>query len=375
MLADLVIHPPNLAEPTSTPLYTLIRLSATATTHDWYQTNLPPSNDPDPRPQWVRTIAQKLEVRVPVDMHLTRNYDDSGSEVSGSGSEDEDDELDMDGDLESLGDDEDVVDSAQATVLEIPEIHPHRYRLHGLTLSPGGGVAAVLASNHSTQRPERGGWHTVRSTVMFGHKSRRQRQTTQAAQSDYGYPIDPQVMNMQTNSHTAVANPDHYNHLTTEAKLFDNLYGGGPEVPGVHYHPTHTPITTTTTTTTTTSSPSPSSPTNPTNPTDRLRALFAPALATQTCDLCGAAMDRRRGGLSGCRHGHFFGTCATSGLAVQTPGATRSCGACGLRTMRAEVLVAKMEMLPDLLGAARREEVRRLVGEGVCGACGGKFLS
>lgn len=86
-------------------------------------------------------------------------------------------------------------------------------------------------------------------------------------------------------------------------------------------------------------------------------------------------MDRRRGGLSGCRHGHFFGTCATSGLAVQTPGATRSCGACGLRTMRAEVLVAKMEMLPDLLGAARREEVRRLVGEGVCGACGGKFLS
>ncbi|KAH6856303.1 gpi-anchor transamidase-like protein [Chaetomium sp. MPI-CAGE-AT-0009] len=361
-IADLVIHPPNLADPTPTPLYTLIRLSATATTHDWYQTNVPASDDPaaDPRPQWVRTIAQKLEVRVPVDMHLTRNYDDSGSEGSGSGSEDEDDELDMDGDLDSLADEEDIVDSAQATVLEIPEIHPHRYRLHGLTLSPGGGVAAVLASNHSTQRPERGGWHTVRSNVLFGHKPRRQHQTTQAPQPDYGLPIDPQVMNMKTNNPTPTANTTHYNHLTTEAKLFENLYGGGPEVPGVHYHPTNT-NTNTDTNTTTASSPS--------NATDRLRALFAPALATQKCDLCGAAMDRRRGGLSGCRHGHFFGTCATSGLAVQTPGATRSCGACGLRTMRAEVLVAKM---PE---PGRRDEVRRLVGEGVCGACGGKFLS
>jgi hypothetical protein len=80
-------------------------------------------------------------------------------------------------------------------------------------------------------------------------------------------------------------------------------------------------------------------------------------------------MDARKGALSGCRNGHFFGTCATSGLAVQTPGATRSCGACGLRTMRADVLVAKVEE------EDKREEVRRAVGDGLCGACGGKFLS
>ncbi|KAK4103406.1 hypothetical protein N658DRAFT_493890 [Parathielavia hyrcaniae] len=361
-IVDLVIHPPDFAQPTPTPLYTLIRMSATATTHDWYQTNVPPPSDPDPRPQWVRTIAQKLEVSVPVDMHLTRTYDDSGSEGSVSEeSDDEDDDMDLDGDLDSLAHEEDVSGTGEATVLEIPEIHPHRFRLHGMTLSPGGGVLAVLASNHNTQHPERGGWHTVRSSVLFGHKPRRQRQAQQQDQapSDYGLPIDPQVM-MPMDSN----NNNHYppiindqNHLTTEAKLFENLYGGGPEVRGVHY-------------------PTPSSTADadtddsndyPRN-AHRLRHLFAPALATQTCDLCGLAMDLRRVSLSGCRNGHFFGTCATSGLAVQTPGATRSCGACGLRTMRAEVLVGKM---PE----ERREEVRRLVGEGLCGACGGKFLS
>ncbi|KAL2143613.1 hypothetical protein VTI28DRAFT_10198 [Corynascus sepedonium] len=352
-IADIVIHPPDPANPTPTPFYTLIRMSATATTHDWYQSNVPTPNETvsDPRPQWVRTIAQKLEVQVPVDMHLTRNYDDSGSEGSGSGSEDEDAELDLDGDLDSVADEGETSGGAEAMLLETPEIHPHRYRLHGLTLSPGGGVAAVLASTHSTQRPERGGWHTVRSSILFGYKPRRKRQpqrVTHAQQHDHGLPIDPRV-DMTTN--TSTEENAHYGRLTTEAKFFEYLYGGGPEVPGVHY-PTSTAA----------SDPIAG---------DDLRNLFAPALATQKCDLCGAAMDVRKGPLSGCRNGHFFGTCATSGLAVQTPGATRSCGACGLRTMRAEVLLAKIPKQD----VARREGVRRFLGEGVCGACGGKFLS
>ena len=194
---DLVIHPPDPNNPTPTALYTLIRTSATATTPDWYQSNVPPPTDPsaDPRPQWVRTIAQKLEVLVPLDMHLTRAYDDSGSEGSGSDDDDEDGDLDLDGDLDSLGDDDNIVTVAgtdEATVLEIPEIHPHRFRLYGITLSPGGGVAAVLASSHSTQHPERGGWHTVRSSVLFAHKPRRprqHRQPTDALQIDPRLPL------------------------------------------------------------------------------------------------------------------------------------------------------------------------------------------
>jgi hypothetical protein len=327
-------------------------MSATATTRDWYQTNVPPPSDPaeDPRPQWVRTIAQKLEVQVPVDMHLTHGYgDESGSDASASESEAEDEEgdLDMGGDLDSYAD-EDVNADDDAAALEVPEIHPHRVRLHGLTLSPGGGVAGVLVSNHSTQHPERSGWHTVRSSVLFGYKPRRPRQPPQharASQPDHGPPIDPQVMSMARNSTPDAGTEIRYSRLTTEAKLYESLYGGGPQVPGVHY---------------------PAS-TDTTNFRD-IRNLFAPALACQTCDLCGHPMNIRRGPLCGCVNGHFFGTCATSGLAVQTPGATRSCGACGLRTMRAEALVAKMPV-------ESREEVRRLVGEGLCGACGGKFLS
>ncbi|KAL2133377.1 hypothetical protein VTI74DRAFT_2465 [Chaetomium olivicolor] len=354
-IVDLVVHPPNLGNPTPVPLYTLVRMSATATTKDWYQTNDPPPDDPavDPRPQWVRTIAQKLEVQVPIDMHLTRRYgDDSGSDGSASGSEDEDSDLDMDDGLDQLVDEENAANDEETATVEAPEIHPHRFRLHGLTLSPGGGVTAVLASSHSTQHPERGGWHTVRSSVFFGYKPRRkQPKDAHASQQGTGHiipVIDPQFL--APNMHTATpADPNaesHYSHLTTEARLFESLYGGGPDVPGVHY-PSLCPIT---------------------SSTSRIQQLFAPVLANQKCDLCGSPMNIRKGGLSGCETGHFFGTCATSGLAVQTPGGTRSCGACGLRTMRAEVLVAKMP-------AEKREEVRRVVGEGVCGACGGKFLS
>lgn len=355
-------------------------MSATATTHDWYQTNVPPPpNDPtaDPRPQWVRTIAQKLEVQVPVDMHLTRNYDDSGSEGSESGSEDEDGDLDLEGDFESLAEEGDANGSTAATVLDIPEIHPHRYRLHGLALSPGGGVTAVLVSTHSTQRPERGGWHTVRSSVLFGYKPRRKRQPGRGpdpgGQHDTGHPpplppIHPALMGGPSTTAVSVTTGQtalHYDHLTTEAKLFEYLYGGGPEVPGVHY-PSPT---------TAAAAAARSADDDDSTAGAELREVFGPALAAQKCDLCGAAMDVRRGALSGCRNGHFFGTCATSGLAVQTPGATRSCGACGLRTMRAEVLLAKIPKQAGDGGDDRREKVRRLPGEGVCGACGGKFLS
>ncbi len=338
---DLVIHPPDPNNPTPIPLYTLVRTSATATTPDWYQSNVPPPTDPsaDPRPQWVRTIAQKLEVLVPLDMHLTRAYDDSGSEGSGSDDEDDDGDLDLDGDLDSLGDDDNIVTVAgtdEATVLETPEIHPHRFRLYGITLSPGGGVAAVLASSHSTQHPERGGWHTVRSSVLFAHKPRRPRHS-------HHQPPDPSLMAIDPQFNPQPPPP--IPNLTTEARLFENLYGHGSPIPGIHTPPS--------------SSPSP------------LSEIFTPLLTSQTCDLCNAPIDIRKGSLAGCRNGHFFGTCATSGLAVQTPGATRSCGACGLRTMRAGLLVGRV---PAEQGW-RREEVRRAVAGGVCGACGGKFLS
>jgi len=304
------------------PLYSLVRLSATATNNDWYETNIPPPPDSDPTPpQWARDIGQKLEISVPADMHLKRGYGDSDSEDEGSDS-------DVNSDADDFDDDN--------VVPQGPEIHPHRFRIYGLTISPGGGTTAVLTSSHSTQHPERGGWHTVKSSVFFGYQPRRRTR-------DPPRPLD---------SH-------HATNLTVEARLFEYLYGGGLPVHGINaavtadeqYLLSH----------------------QQQQERNRLAELFRLALQRQTCDLCGARMmpprtgDGQRLGLSKCEKGHFFGTCATSGLAVQMPGITRSCGTCGLRTMRAAVLAGK---LPE-----KRAEVLREVGDGVCGGCGGKFLN
>ncbi|KAK0627633.1 peptidase C13 family-domain-containing protein [Immersiella caudata] len=323
-ISDLVIHPPNKSDPGTMPIYTLVRLSATATNNDWFETNpSPPADSTVTVPQWARDIGQKLEIAVPADMHLKRGY--------GEDSDSEDDSASTTSDASSAYDS----DSNSVVVPQGPEIHPHRFRIYGLAISPGGGTTAVLTSQHSTQHPERGGWHTVKSSVFFGYKPRRRFR-------DPPKPLDT-----------------HTTNLTVEARLFEYLYGGGPPVHGINavvtadeqYLLSH----------------------QQQQERSRLEELFRPALERQTCDLCGAKMkppkqaEGRRLGLSRCEKGHFFGTCATSGLAVQMPGITRSCGTCGLRTMRAAVLAGKME--------EKKADVLREVGDGVCGGCGGKFLN
>src|SRR4051794_28056261 len=89
------------------PLYTLVRLSATATTNGWYETNVPPPAGSEPTtPQWARDMSQKIEVAVPADMHLKGAFGGSSdseddSEKDGSdgsdGSDDDDDDDDDDG--------------------------------------------------------------------------------------------------------------------------------------------------------------------------------------------------------------------------------------------------------------------------------------
>lgn len=366
---DLVIHPPDPLNPSDSPLYTVVRMSATPSNTDWFETNVPPPISPnkdssyDGQLQWVRSIAQKLEIMVPVDMYLRRGGYTGESDSDGSDDEDEDEDDDDDEILDdTFGVQDDMIDYTEGQGLTaydpvasaVPEIHPHRFRMHGLTLSPGGGCSAVLVSNHSTQHPERGGWHTVKSSVLFSHRPRvpkGYRGDNVPEENDGGgredTAIDPrmggsgqqQKKQQQQAKHEEIPKA----MLTTEGQLFEYLYGAGPEVPGVHY-----PL--------------------PVNPNSSLAQLFAAVLEKQTCELCGAPVNRRKGDLSGCEKGHYFGKCATSGLAVQLPGVTRSCGTCGLRTMRPEVLLAKV---PEEI----REDVRKAVGDGVCGGCGGKFLN
>ncbi|KAK0715052.1 hypothetical protein B0H67DRAFT_232908 [Lasiosphaeris hirsuta] len=332
-IVDLIVHPPNPSEQPPMPLFSLIRMSATATNDDWYQTNIRPVADSTTTdtPQWARDIAQKLEIAIPADMHLRRSYDEddsdsgSNSEELDSDSDSEDDDVEVDPALMDGSENSDEEDPAIPTG---PEIHPHRFRMHGLTISPGGGAMAVLASAHSTQHPERGGWHTIRSSVYFSCKR-----------------------------HHSVVSPSPLPPaLTTEARLFEYLYGGGPPVPGITV---------------------PAPAIDPYGQNTRLKALLGPAVDNQTCDLCQmpltpvnpAANTASSMSFVGCEKGHVFSKCATSGLAVQVPGVTRSCGACGLRTMRGEIMATRV------LDYSSREAVVSEMQDGVCGRCGGKFLN
>ncbi|KAK0636583.1 hypothetical protein B0T17DRAFT_613298 [Bombardia bombarda] len=332
-IVDLVVHAPDFNNPPAIPLYTLIRMSANVNNLNFWESN-------------------RVEIGVPADLHLKRGYggeSDSDNDSMGGVEPADGEDLEYLDDYENEAEADNTIDendnTADVVIPEIPEIHPYRLRLHGLAASPGGGATAVISSHHSTQHPERGGWHTVRSVVSFGYRPRRR----QHADDNTG----PQQQQQQQQLPDPSIPHAHVEPLTTEARLFEWLYGGGPLVPGINM-------------------PSREEDGQDRGPAamaaqlERLRALFRPAIEQQTCDLCGSRMECR-GAVSGCAKGHFFGTCATSGLAVQMPGITRSCGACGLRTMRAEVLVAKM---PD-----RRAEIMREVGEGVCGGCGGKFLN
>lgn len=102
----------------------------------------------------------------------------------------------------------------------------------------------------------------------------------------------------------------------------------------------------------------------------RLKELFEDAFERQRCDLCGSKLGIVEGGTgyghgkSGCEKNHFFRTCATTGLAVQVPGITRSCGTCGLRSIRP----AELLKMPGIT----EELVKELY---VCGWCGGKYLN
>ncbi|KAK3688265.1 gpi-anchor transamidase-like protein [Podospora appendiculata] len=323
-IVDMIIHPPDLSDPAPVPLYTLIRMSATAKNDEWYENNDPTATA---KPQWARDISQKVEISVPADKYKKLSYDVDSDSDDGSGDSDGEE---MDDDDDDGNDDGEIAATAQ-----VPEIHPHRLRLYGLAISPGGGATAVLASAHNTQHPERGGWHTVRSTIYFGHQPRRRRTTT---------PDDDEDEDDEC--------PHKSPPLTMEARLFDWLYGGGPEVPGV---------------TTPARAEDSKEGARIVQERDRLAALFRPALERQTCDRCGTRMTAAAA-LSRCETGHFFGTCATSGLAVHRPGITRSCGTCGMRTMRTDVMISKVP--EEMRGAVLRE-----MRDGVCGQCGGKFLN
>lgn len=333
-IADLFIHPPDMLRPSATPTYTLVRLSATSTNHDWFQTNaaLPDFSSntgaSEAKPQWAVDLAQKLAVLVPADAHMRHT----------AGEEDDDDD-DEDGDEMSDDDDPDDDGMDIEKAAQAPEVHPTRFRIHGLAAAPGGNATAVLVSAHSTQTPDRIGWWGLRSVLLFGNAERPPRGR---AYPDEAQPVvlDPSLL-----------------RLTTEGRMWNWMYGAGADVPGI---------------TAAAASPGVGSGDGAVvGARTGAREMFGDAIASQRCDLCGEEMTvssqpDSRESMSVCAQGHFFSTCGASGLAIQAPGISHTCGVCGVRTLKVEELLRRA---PGL-----EERIRDELTADVCGSCGGKFV-
>lgn len=181
-ITGLVVHDPDPENKPPIPYYSLVRLAATSTNLDWYQTNLPEGN----LPQWVEDIGDQHARLVPRSAAL----------------------YGVDSDFESdseNGDDWTMQEAPPAQAEPVLQVHPYRFRLWGLAKSPGDGCTAVLASKHDTQHPDRRGV----SNVHF----------------DWQVPADADDKPLRIRKISKT--------LTTEGRVWEWMYGMGEDVPGV----------------------------------------------------------------------------------------------------------------------------------------------
>ncbi|OTB00559.1 hypothetical protein M426DRAFT_324225 [Hypoxylon sp. CI-4A] len=315
-ITGLIIHKPSLSQTTATPLYSLVRLSATHENDAWYQTNLPlPPNPEDGTvgPRWATEINQIIEHQLPRAMAY-RPIMDSNSGESETGS-DEGDEMDMDS---VEGSEYDSEDNFAGLDIE-DQVHINRARIWGMAASSGGGVTAVFVSQHSTVWHGRDTFAGLKCRILFGRHDRG--------------PDGDEVAD------TALA----MKNLSTEARTWEWMYGGGPPVAGFSGETTQED--------------------------DNQKALkdhFALVGRNQICPFCEMPLELTDGS-SRCSKGHNFATCATTGLPILAPGVSRTCGVCGSKCLKREDLVT---MAPQL-----RNIVMDEISAELCGGCGGKFIN
>ncbi|KZL65927.1 GPI-anchor transamidase precursor [Colletotrichum tofieldiae] len=316
-ITSLIIHPPDTSKQREAPTYSLIRLSATATNDNWFQQSTGDPSSPsvvEALPKWAEAISSTVKLSVPVAM-LSRGVGavggDAESVASGEDSDSDDDDFDL---PEDAGE----------------QIHPHRVRMWGMTMSPAGGMSAVLVSQHSTQKPEK----SVKTKVMFGGRS-----GAVAALPPLG---DEMEVDVDENAGGG-RNEGFWARQSTEAKMWDWMYAGGPAVPGTL-----------------------GSGEGARAGDVLLRKRFEEVKNKQRCVFCQTTLTDE-GKESICEKGHTFATCAATGLAILAPGISRACAVCGLRCLVAKevVKIAQEHLGPDAKVEASEE---------MCGGCGGKFV-
>ncbi|KAI0848074.1 hypothetical protein F5Y00DRAFT_97691 [Daldinia vernicosa] len=315
-ITGLIIHPPPLSQTTAMPSYSLVRLSATHENSSWYQTNLPlPPNPEDGTigPRWATEITQTIEHQLPRAMAYKPivEHGNTGSEDDSADEE----EIDVDS---AEGSDYDPEENFAGLDTE-DQVHINRVRIWGITASPGGGVTAVFTSQYSTVWYGRDTYAGVKCRVLFG---RYDRSTDRSQGADTARAMEK---------------------LSTEARMWEWMYGGGPSVTGVVGFMAQD-----------------------SEEQVALKDHFAMISRQQTCPFCSLPLEPM-GKVSCCRNKHVFATCATTGLPILAPGMSRTCGVCGSKCLKREDLV---RMAPQL-----REIIMDEISAETCGSCGGKFIN
>ncbi|KAG6054616.1 hypothetical protein E4U17_003644 [Claviceps sp. LM77 group G4] len=306
----LIIHHPNPSQKPPEPLYSLIRLSATPTNQDWYQTNLPSE---EKLPQWAQRVHRAISRQV--------------SRVEALGG------IDSESDTDSEFD-EPEVDMSMMPEEETPtlsKVHPHRFRLWGMAASPGDGCVATLVSKHVTQHADR----RPRARILFSWPTQEDLAAAAAATTAAAATEMTALSASETSPITS---------LTTEGMVWESMYGNIREVPSWLSKTTESCFWRDT----------------------PLRRQFMAVIPKQTCVFCDARLVSF-GNESICERGHSFATCVATGLAILAPGISRICSVCDLRCLNISELsrIAAQHISP--------EAVVESLGE-ACGGCGGKFL-
>ncbi|KAG5963673.1 hypothetical protein E4U58_003472 [Claviceps cyperi] len=290
-ITDLIIHHPNPSQKPPEPLYSLIRLSATHTNQDWYQTNL---SSEEKLPQWAQRVHRAVSRQV--------------SRVEALGG------------IDSESDTDSEFDEPEVDMSMMPEeetrtsfkVHPHRFRLWGMAASPGDGCIATLVSKHVTQHADR----RPRARILFSWPT--QEDSAAAAAVGVG----------ETTATTVLSTPERspITSLTTEGIVWESIYGNIREVPSWLSRTTESCFWRDT----------------------PLRRQFMAVIPKQTCVFCGARLVAF-GNESICERGHSFATCAATGLAILAPGISRICSVCDLRCLNISELsrIAAQHISPE----------------------------
>ncbi|KAG6101952.1 hypothetical protein E4U31_003519 [Claviceps sp. LM219 group G6] len=290
-ITDLIIHHPNPSQKPPEPLYSLIRLSATHTNQDWYQTNLPSE---EKLPQWAQRVHRAISRQV-------SRVEALGGIDSESDTDSEFDEPEVD---MSMMPEEETRNSSK--------VHPHRFRLWGMVASPGDGCIATLVSKHVTQHADR----RPRARILFSWPIQEDSAAAAA--------VVPAAVTATTVLSTSERSP--FTSLTTEGMVWESMYGNIREVPSWLSKTTESSFWRDT----------------------PLRRQFMAVIPKQTCVFCGARLVAF-GNESICERGHSFATCAATGLAILAPGISRICSVCDLRCLNISELsrIAAQHISPE----------------------------